>query len=384
MSLWLVALALAWCPSPAIARIVQSEAARRDVRLESEQFGDAARLAESHLARMRETFGPPGISAAVALYGESVWSAALGLADVAADRPMTRETCSRIGSVSKALTGIALGRLLERGEIELGASVQHYLPEFPVHEPPMTVRQLACHQAGLRHYQGLEFMSREPCARIADAFAVFADDPLVSPPGSAYHYSSYGFSVLSAVMEAAARRPFLELMQREVFDPAGLSRTGPEAAGRDAGPRATAYVSLDGGPPVVAPAVDLSCKWAGGGFLSTPLDLVRAGCAMLDGRLLSPAAFERVATPQPLEDGSPSGSGYGLGWRSGSLALPGSGRQVHAVHHSGVALGGAAFLLLLPEEGLVIAVCHNLYQPKASGDFQREVLALAEVFLSAR
>lgn len=297
---------------------------------------------------------------------------------------MTRDTCMRIGSVSKALTGVALGRMLERGEIELGASVQRYLPEYPPHEPPITVRQLACHQAGIRHYAGLEFMSRAPCESVADALAVFADDALVSPPGAAYRYSSYGYSVLSAAMEAAAKTPFLELMQREVFDPAGLARTGPELAGRCAGPSATPYVSLDGGPPVPAPAVDLSCKWAGGGFLSTSLDLVRAGCAMLDGLLLSPAAFERVATPQPLEDGSPSGSWYGLGWRCESLALPGSGRDVRAVHHSGVAVGGAAFLLLLPDEGLVIAANYNLYQPQDSGEFQREVLALAEVFLEAR
>jgi hypothetical protein len=63
--------------------------------------------------------------------------------------------------------------------------------------------------------------------------------------------------------------------------------------------------------------------------------------------------------------------------------LPG-GRSVRAVHHSGVAVGGTAFLALLPDEGLVIAANHNLYQPDDFGAFQREVLAIAEVCLEAR
>jgi serine beta-lactamase-like protein LACTB len=358
----------------------EAAAVPRDAQDVAERHAESAARAESRLARLRETLGAPGITAALALDGELVWSIALGFADLAEQRPMTRATCLRVGSVSKALTGIALARMLERGEIELDAPLSRYLPEYPVHEPEITLRQLACHQSGLRHYRGLEVMSRRHCERVVDAFEVFAADPLVSAPGSAYHYSSYGFIVLSGAMEVAAGVDFLALMRREVFDPAHLERTGPESSGRDSGSCATPYVSLGGGPPAPAPPVDLSCKWAGGGFHSTSVELVRVGCAMLDGSLLSPDSLELLATPQPLEDGSPSGAVYGLGWRSGPLTLP-SGREVRALHHSGVAVGGTAFLALLPDEGLVIAVNHNLYQPKEFAAFQGEVLAMAESFL---
>ena len=71
--------------------------------------------------------------------------------------PVTPLTRFRIGSVSKPLTAAALGLLVERGELDLDAPVQEYVPDFPTKRWPITTRQVAGHVAGIRHYQGLEF-----------------------------------------------------------------------------------------------------------------------------------------------------------------------------------------------------------------------------------
>ena len=80
-----------------------------------------------------------------------------GWADLEQRVPVTPLTRFRIGSVSKPLTAAALGLLVERGELDLDAPVQEYVPDFPTKRWPITTRQVAGHVAGIRHYQGLEF-----------------------------------------------------------------------------------------------------------------------------------------------------------------------------------------------------------------------------------
>src|SRR5690606_40830265 len=60
---------------------------------------------------------------------------------------------------------------------------------------------LAGHLAGIRHYRGDEFVSRTRYADVRSGLAVFQDDSLLVEPGTRYLYSSYGWNLLSAVVE---------------------------------------------------------------------------------------------------------------------------------------------------------------------------------------
>src|SRR6266567_6131145 len=135
----------------------------------------------------------PGVQVAVAVNGKLVWSEGFGYADAAPKRPVTRETQFRIGSVSKPLTATAVALLYEQGKLDLDAPVQRYVPTFPEKGYPITTRQLGGHLAGIRHYQGNEFLLNQPYATVTAGLAVFQNDPLVAPPGTRYSYSTYGF-----------------------------------------------------------------------------------------------------------------------------------------------------------------------------------------------
>src|SRR5467141_4880919 len=100
----------------------------------------------------------PGVQVAVAVNGKLVWSEGFGYADAERQRPVTRETQFRIGSVSKPLTATAVALLYEQGTLDLDAPVQRYVPSFPDKGYPITTRQLAGHLAGIRHYRGDEFL----------------------------------------------------------------------------------------------------------------------------------------------------------------------------------------------------------------------------------
>jgi serine beta-lactamase-like protein LACTB, mitochondrial len=131
----------------------------------------------------------PGLSVAVGVGDDIVWAEGFGWADLEKQVRVTPDTRFRTGDVSKALTSAAVGRLLEKGRLNLDADIQTYVPDFPEKQWPVTVRQLMGQVAGFRDDPGDE-ASMEPCARTVDGLQLFADDALLFEPGSRYRASS--------------------------------------------------------------------------------------------------------------------------------------------------------------------------------------------------
>jgi CubicO group peptidase (beta-lactamase class C family) len=297
--------------------------------------------------------GAPGASVTVMRNGQIIWSEGFGWADVEQRVPVTPLTRFRVGSVSKSLTSAALGLLVQDGKLDLDAPVQRYVADFPVKRWPITVRQVAGHLAGIRHYRGEEFMLNRHFANVHDGLAIFKDDSLLFEPGTRYSYSTYGWSLLSAVVEGASGQPFLGFMNSRVFGPAAMHSTVAEFVDSLIPFRAHFYTRVDSGAGVInSPFVDNSYKWAGGGFLSTTEDLGRFGEALLEGTLLKPVTVQLLWTSQKTKDGKETG--YGMGWRTDRDS---AGRR--RVWHSGGSAGGTAYLLIYPEQKLIIAVLVN-------------------------
>ncbi len=333
-------LTIATAPLAAQSPVVQSEAA---------VIAAARAFVLDTMAQLRA----PGASITVICDGVMIWSEGFGYADLEQRVPVTPLTRFRVGSVSKPLTSIALGLLLEEGKLDLDAPIQRYLPDFPEKRWPVTTRQLAGHLAGIRHYRDGEMTITRHYDTVHDGLAIFADDTLLFEPGSRYAYSSYGWNLISAVIEAASGEPFLPYMARRVFGPAGMTRTVAEFNDSLIPFRSRFYVHADSAAPATnAPYIDNSYKWAGGGFLSTTEDLARFGRKLLEGKLLRPATRDLLWASQRTVEGT--ATSYGLGWRSGVDA---SGRRW--VGHTGGSIGGTANLLIYPEQHLIIAVLVN-------------------------
>ncbi len=332
--------------------------------------------AEQFLRDSMAAGGIPGVEITVALGDTILWSTGLGWADVEQQVPVTTLTRMRIGSVSKSLTSAALGILVQEHRLDLDTPVQHYVPSFPVKRWPVTTRELAGHLAGIRHYAGDEFLMQRHFGSVTEGLAVFRDDSLLFAPGTRFAYSSYGFNLVSAAIEGAAGEPFLALMRARVFEPAGMTHTVAEFVDSIIPFRARFYTRtpamgpVPAGGVVNAPFVDNSYKWAGGGFLSTTEDLVRFGQAMLRGSLVAPASLRLLWTSQRTADGKDTG--YGMGWFTDHDA---AGRL--RVFHAGGSVGGTAYLLIYPDQRLVISVLAN-----ADGRLTGRAPLLAEMFLN--
>lgn len=311
----------------------------------------------------------PAVSIAVSRNGRLIWSEAIGCADLELQVPVSTTTRLRIGSVSKPLTAAALGALVEDGKLDLDAPVQRYVPDFPKKAWPITTRQLAGHLAGIRHYEGDEFEIRDHYESVRAGLVIFEKDALLFEPGTQFSYSSYGWNLLSAVLEGASGERFLEVMQKRVFGPAGLAHTGPDDATAIVPGRGRFYTRTDAGAIVNAGFVDNSYKWAGGGFVSTAEDLVAFANALLEGRLLKPETVKLLWTSQKTADGRDTD--YGIGW---GVSRDAKGRR--RVSHSGGAQGGTANLVIYPDEKLVTAMIVN-----SDESFTEQTPRIAEMFL---
>lgn len=340
--------------------------------------------AREHLRAFMDARRIPGLSVAVGHRGQPVWAEAFGVADLASGAPLTTESVFPLGSTSKTLTSLALGKLVEEKKLDLDAPIQRYVPYFPRKPYPLTPRLLAGHLSGLRDYdmQAGEYNSTRAFASVQEAIGIFKDDPLLFEPGTKYSYSAYNFVLLSGAIEGASGQDFLAYMKTQIFDPLGLTRTGPDRRPAEMPGLVTCYLAGFGGAPFLASPINVSNKWAAGGFVSTPAEMVRLGNALLQGKIVRPETLTLLTTPQKLKSGEDSGAGYGMGWRSGSEKLPLSGRELRAIHHGGTANGAMSFFVLFPEADLVVSINANLLrQPFV--DFSREAIYLADLFLGA-
>ncbi len=336
-------------------------------------FRSAVEQGRAGLAAFVDDADIPALSVAVAVDGRIVWSEAFGFADLENRVPASTLTRFRIASVSKPLTATVAALLHEKGLLDLDAPVQAYLPKYPQTDKPITARLLAGHLSGIRHYQAGEINSTREYPSLRAALAIFSADPLKNPPGEAYSYSTYGYTLLGAVMEAATERSFPLLMREQLFEPLEMRGAAADFNTPIIPHRARPYVYNGRQQPENAPLTDHSYKLPGGGIVATAEDLVRFGSALLEPGFLKADTLKTLFEPLKTTDGQQTR--YALGW---SIDRDWSGRRT--IGHGGNQPGGRSHLLIYPEQRAVIAMLTNIGEAPFGGD---GVQVIADPFLEA-
>lgn len=302
-----------------------------------------------------ETAHLPGLSIAISRKGQLVFAEGFGYADMEQRRPVTVSTRFRTGSVGKIITATALGRLLQDGRIDLDAPVQRYVPDYPLKQWPVTARDLAGHLSGMSHYSAGDRIAARFYPSVSDALSVFSHQALREQPRTVYRYSTHGYTLLSAVIEGAARQPFLDYLREAVTAPLGMTATGPDLRASPDTAMATFYRWANGQLTRVTAPENPSYKWAGGGLTSTPRDLLRLADGYRNG-FFNAMTVDAMWTSQTLADGR--ATGVGLGWRTGWDM---NGRRV--IEHAGSMEGTRAVLSIFPDEEIAVAVMTNREWP---------------------
>lgn len=319
--------------------------------------------ADSLLISEFHSLKTPALSASIGINDTLIWSNTIGYADIDKGIIAGSTTKFRIGSTSKALTSIGLGILIKNEKLNTQSLVKDFVPYASNNLSKLSLQQVASHTSGVRGYGTCccfpiwEYYDTHEYNSIKESIAVFNNDELLFEPGNDFSYSSYNYTILSAMMEKASEKKFLPFMQEKVFQPLNMTQTTADKKNKSS--TATFY-DINGEKIKESYEVNNSVKWAGGGFLSTTNDLVKLGNSILNYRLLDSITTATLFEPVKLNSGQINRENYGLGWRNDLYEnIHKDGHKVTIIHHGGVAMGSTAMLILLPEYNLTVAVTMN-------------------------
>ena len=187
-----------------------------------------ATLIDAVFADYAGTSGP-GCSLGVMRDGRLIHATGYGTANLDHGIPNGPATIFRTGSVSKQFTAGAIALLAIRGEVELDAPVQRYIPEFPDYPDPPTVRHLIHHTSGVRDYIVLMSLAGN---RSEDFYtnqevldAINRQRELNFTPGAEYLYSNAGYFLLGEIVARVSGQSLREFAESEFFGPLGMTHT---------------------------------------------------------------------------------------------------------------------------------------------------------------
>jgi len=309
--------------------------------------------------------GAPGVAIAVVEDGEYEWSKGFGMADLENQVQVTPQMLFRLASVSKPITATAAMELWERGRLDLEAPIQKYCPAFPQKSSPITTRELLGHRGGIRHYRSDNDdeinNTRHFDDPIAGGLQFFANDPLVADPGTKFHYSTQGFTLVGCAIQGASGEKYVDFVTANVFQPAGMTNTRWDDRFAIIPHRTSFYSKSPTGTIQNADFLDSSYKIPGGGWLSSAEDLARFEIAILNDRLLKKSTTAAMWTPQkPPADENARRSDYALGWGVGDV------EGAKDVGHGGGQQGTSTFIMMVPDQRKGVVVLMNMNGADAS------------------
>ena len=292
---------------------------------------------------LRRANGIPGLAVVVLRDTSVLLARGFGLADVERGIPVTPETPFDIASVSKPVSAVVALRLAEQKVLDLDRPMRQYqrFPEFCKDvraDGGIFFADYAC--------EGDDLTLRHVLSMTANG-----------TPGTRFYYNPPSFSWGSRPIAEAAGKPFSDLVQSLVFEPAGMRRSArihralPLRADL-AADLARPYRVDSAGRAVLSDPPPPQGDGAAGGVISTAMDLARFDVALTQGRLLTPASRERMWAPGR----SPSGAvlPYGIGW----FVADHAGRRL--VWHTGLWDGRySALYLKVPAERLTLILLAN-------------------------
>lgn len=312
---------------------------------------------EAAVAKFMASTHAPGVSVAVVENGEYEWAAGFGFADLENNVPASEHTLYRLGSISKSLTAVGALELWERGKIDLDAPVQKYCAAFPQKQKTITTREVMGHLGGIRHYkQGADDLeggnTRHFDNPIQAGIDFFKNDPLVADPGTHFHYSTQGYTVVGCVMEGASGARYVDFMRQNVLVAGGMEHTQADDRFAVIPYRTRFYQKTESGTVLNADFLDSSYKIPGGGWISSAEDMAKFEVAILNDKLLKRSTRDLMWTPLKPSDGSKDD--YGLGWGVGDES------GVRVVGHSGGQQGTSTDFEIAPDQRAGVVVLTNM------------------------
>ncbi|WP_324199057.1 serine hydrolase domain-containing protein [Nocardia amamiensis] len=316
-----------------------------------------------------------------------------GLANIAANQPVTEDTIFRIASITKTFTAIAVMQLWERGRIDLDAPASEYLRAYRLvpADPsfgPVTVRHLLTHTSGIGETAhplrvfGPDFGESVAPGTVVTPLSEYYRRGLrvQAEPGTRWTYTNHGFATLGQIVADVTGVRLADYLREHVFRPLGMIDTSLAPPDRAPMRRAIGYALRAHGPKEITHREMITAGAAS--IYSTPRDMGRYLTALLGGgrnehgSVLESDTLAMMFAAQYQPD--PRVPGMGLGFFRGVAA----GHRL--VEHQGILPGFNSQIWLAPDDGLGVMVFvtggHRamLWLPAETSGLLHELLGVTE------
>ena len=161
--------------------------------------------------------------------GTAVYEAGFGRADGASGPAITPDSRLHLGSADKSFTALMIGRHFDAGRLKPDTTLAEVLPRWPNRKAAeaITIRHLLTHSAGLGDlWSRPGYDKTAPYTRVTELLPYFWEADPAFAPGTSSAYSNEGFVVLGAVLEAVGEGTWYDQLDRQVYRPAGMLRSG--------------------------------------------------------------------------------------------------------------------------------------------------------------
>ena len=327
--------------------------------------GDAIAWVTERLPALLEEHDVPAAGMAVLADGE-VADVAAGVLSRSTGVEATTESVFQIGSITKLWTSTLVMQLVDEGLVDLDATVRSYLPEFAISDEgaaaQITVRQLLTHTSG---FEGDIFTDT---GRGDDAVEKYLgelhDVPQLFPPGELWSYNNAGFVVLGRLVELLRGKPYDVCLRERLVAPLGLTHVAPSPYEAILFRAAVGHIEAEPGTGYLAApvwALVRSNAPAGSMLAMTPRDLLGFARMHIDDgrtpdgtRVLAAGTAAHMREQQVvLPDLGNLAASWGLGFERWETS------DGLVVGHDGGTIGQVAFLRIVPEAGVAVALLTN-------------------------
>lgn len=333
-----------------------------------------------------QSHGVPGLAIAIVEDGKVSLAKGYGVRRLGSPERVDADTIFPTGSTGKAVTSAALAVLVDDGKLQWDDKVIDHMPWFRMYDPwvtnEMTVRDLLVHRSGLGLGAGdLMFVPSSSRSRRDTVQALRYIKPATSFR-SGYAYDNVLYSVAGQLIEEVSGQTWERFVRERVFKPAGMTSSVTEQSARFANPnRAWPHARLggrvrgigeqgvlderktlgDNGAPAggISSSANDMARWlqvqlGHGTWTNAEGKQVKVFSEAQSNEMWKPQVLTPTAKyPGKIADYSPQFSSYALGWSVRDY------RGVKLIEHGGAVFGVQAYVVLIPEKNIGIAVQMN-------------------------
>ncbi|WP_424003672.1 serine hydrolase [Maribacter sp. IgM3_T14_3] len=282
-----------------------------------------------------------------------IYKGGIGLANKELEVPNDPLTKHRIGSLTKQFTAMLILQLVEKNKIELDATINKYIPDYPrAGGDKITIHHLLTHSSGIPRFSLEKY--RDPYTP-DELLALWDDSGLDFEPGKQFTYSNPGYFLLGVIIERVTKKTYEQVLHEQILDPLGMKNSGYDRHSTILMNRSSGYVK-QGTVYENAGYTDMTVSYAAGAMYSTIEDMFLWDQALYSDKILS-SKYRDLLFKSHLFG---LGRFYGYGCFNSKYPVGSTKDSINVIEHSGGIQGYSARITRISTNKNLIIILSNV------------------------